>query len=584
MAIVSPPYLCISMPHDIFISYSSKDKEKADQLSELLASAGLSVWIDQKGIVGAEKWATEIVEGIKACSTFILLLSSHSIESENVLRELSLASEKRKRVLPVDLEQIILPSSFEYPLAGLQRVAITDFDKILYAHKHGVEKVIKKDERKSLMILPFEDLSPTSDNGWFADGIASELISALSNVKSIRIADNQATKEFKKYHGQLTTYAREMNYRYFVQGDVRKFGDQVKISTRLLDIESGDNLWQESMKGTMENIFDFQEEVALKVVEGLKVHLASDEKKKLMERGTENAEAYELFMKALEYFDRQTKEGIKLAIQLLTEAIRLDPDYALAYYSNGNALASLYRSYDRSPALLDEAEAYCKNALRLKPDLFIVYQPLSKIYLYKGQLGEAELAAKEYIRADPYNLNSHFTLGFFHMETNQHGKSIAPYEESIRLKPDYLVGLWNLVICCDAAGEKEKCASWATVALPYFERHIKLHPDDEAIRVWHAALLLLSGKTDETHAAAMNLTSLKDGSSLYNTACLFGRLGDRSEALGTFRKAIEAGYKNTQLLKEFLTDEKEGIASLAGTPEYEEVKRMVDALGENAKS
>ena len=127
---------------DIFISYCSKDRAQAEQLIELLASAGLSVWIDRQGIVGAEKWATEIVEGIKGCSTFILLLSPNSVKSENVLRELSLASEKRKRVLPIDLEPIELPSSFEYPLAGLQRVAITEFDKILHAHKHGVKKVI----------------------------------------------------------------------------------------------------------------------------------------------------------------------------------------------------------------------------------------------------------------------------------------------------------------------------------------------------------------------------------------------------------------------------------------------------------
>ena len=83
---------------DIFISYSSKDREKAEQLTELLASAGLSVWIDQSGIPGAEQWATEIVEGIRACSTFILLLSPESVASQNVLKELSLASEKRKRI------------------------------------------------------------------------------------------------------------------------------------------------------------------------------------------------------------------------------------------------------------------------------------------------------------------------------------------------------------------------------------------------------------------------------------------------------------------------------------------------------
>ena len=157
---------------DIFISYSSNDRDKAEQLSELLASGGVSVWIDRQGIVGAEKWATEIVEGINSCSTFLLLISPHSIESENVLRELSLASEKRKRVLPVVLKRVLLPSSFEYPLAGLQHVEFSDIDGILHAHKHGVSKVVVKDTRKSLIILPFEDLSPAKDNQWFADGLS----------------------------------------------------------------------------------------------------------------------------------------------------------------------------------------------------------------------------------------------------------------------------------------------------------------------------------------------------------------------------------------------------------------------------
>jgi TolB-like protein/Flp pilus assembly protein TadD len=568
------------MPHDIFISYSRKDKESADELAELLASAGLSVWIDRQGIVGAEKWATEIVEGIKGCSTFILLISNTAVQSENVLRELSLASETRKRILPVEIERIELPSSFMYPLAGLQHVKITDFDKIVHAHKHGVEKVIKKDERKSLMILPFEDLSPTGDNGWFADGIVSELISALSNVKSIRIADNQATKEFKKYQGQLTTYAREMNFRYFVQGDVRKFGDNIKITARLLDIESGDHLWQESMKGTMENIFDFQEEVALKVVEGLKVHLASDEKKKLIERGTENAEAYELYMKASEYFNRQTKEGMQLAVQLSSEAIKLDTSYARAFHFKANALAALYRRYDRTPALLDEAETLSLEALRLKPDLFAVFSPLSVIYLHRSQLAEAEEAVREYVRKDPENWHSHSTLGSFYRNTEQYSKAIAPAEEAVRLKPDDLVNLWNLVVTCNGARELEKCSHWAGIALPYFERHLKLHPDDEAKRVWHACLLSYNGRTDDAHAAAMKLTNLKDGSSLYNTACLFARLGDKTEALRTYRKAIEAGYKDIRLMKKFLAHENEGIAFFAGTPGYEEVKRMVEKLSE----
>src|ERR1017187_8159448 len=330
----------------------------------------------------------------------------------------------------------------------------------------------------------------------------------------------------------------------------------------------------------MNDIFDIQEKVAEKVVEGLKVHLAQDEKKKLAERGTENAEAYELFMKANEYFHRNTKEGFQLAVQLLTEAIKLDTGYALAYKSKANALANLYRLYDRTPAILDEAETLCKEALRIKPDLFEVYNPLSQIYMHRGQLGEAEEAAREFIRKDPQNYSSHFALGFFYWSTGQYAKAIAPFEESVRLKTDHLASLWNLVNSCDAAGEREKCAHWAIVALPYFERHLKLHPDDESMRVIHANLLHHSGRTEDAYSAAMKLTNLKDGLSLYDTACLFGRLGDKSEALRTFRKAIEAGFRYISILKGFLTDEKEGILALQGTPEWEEVRGMVEKLSE----
>jgi len=534
---------------DIFISYSSKDREQAELLTELLASAGLSVWIDQSGIEAASSWSEEIVNALDGCKAFIVMLSPHSIESKNVVREVALAFEKNKKILPLDLEPVSLPASMQYHLAGLQRTSMTNIDAVIRVlGKLGLEstqaptmKLVKEtDARKSLMILPFEDMSPTGDNGWFADGLASELISALSNVKALRVADPQATKDFKRYQGTLPKYASEMNIRYFVQGDVRKFGDNIKITTRLLDVETGDFLWQDSMKGVMNDIFDIQEKVAEKVVEGLKVHLASDEMRKLAERGTENAEAYELYMKATEYFNRLTREGFQLAVQLLTEAIKLDTGYARAYEFKASALAGLCHAYDRTPELLDEAEMLCKEALRIKPDLFDVYNPLSQIYMYRGQLSEAEEAAREYIRKDPQNPDSQFTLGFFYMNTGQYAKSIAPFEEAVRLKPDSRGGLFNLVNDCDAAGEREKCAYWAEVALPQFERYLKLHPDDEHQLVHYANLLQWSGRTEDAHAAAIKLTNLKDGMSLYNTACLFGRLGDRPEALRTFRKAIEA--------------------------------------------
>lgn len=577
---------------DIFISYSSKDKEKADQLSELLASAGLSVWIDQSGIDVATSWSKEIVDAIDGCKAFVLLLSPNSIASENVIKEISLAAERKKKFLPLDLEPVTLPNEIAYHLAGIQRAPMTNIDAIIRAlGKLGLEatqaptlKIVKEsDLRKSLMILPFEDLSPTGDNQWFADGIVSEMIAALSHVKALRVIDQQTTKEFKNYKGHLTVYAKEMGIRYFVQGSVRKFGDQIKIASALLDIESGDHLWQDSLKGTMDDIFDIQEKVAEKVVEGLKVHLASDEKKKLGERGTENAEAYELFLKGSEYFARQTKEGFELAIQLNSEAINLDPEFAKAYAMKANALASLYRSYRRDPKLLEEGLHLITEALRLKPDFWGAYGPLSIIYTLQGKPEEAERTALEFIRNAPEEYNSYFALGFFYSQTGQPAKAIAPYEQSLKLKPEFLAALFNICICCNEAKESDKLRQWSEVAIPLYQKHLKLFPDDENKRVSHADLLYWSGRAKEARETAQGLENLRDGRALFNTACLHCMLGDYHAGLRTFRKAIGAGFRNMRLLREFLNDE-ENIGTLKGTPEWEAARLEAERLEAEGKA
>jgi len=564
---------------DIFISYSRKDSVHALELAERLRAGGMGVWIDQKGIVGAEQWATEIVQGIRACSTFIILLSPDSVISENVLKELSLASEKRKRILPVELVEVALPSSFEYSLAGLQRVAISDFEGILRAHKHGVSRVAVKDSRTFLIVLPFEDLSPADeDNAWFADGLAGEMIDAFGHIKSLHILDRKTSLGLRGTKLRTVEIGREFNTRYFIEGSVRKFGEQIKISVALLDIETGDYLWQESHRGEFKDIFDIQEAVAEKVVIGLKLHLTKEEKTFLQEHGTENAEAYKLYLKGNEYFARATKEGYELAIQLFDEAVKLDSDYANAYLGKADVLANLYRNYVRDPALLDEGQNLIAGALRLNSDLWRAYGALSHILLLQGNLEDAEQTAIEYVRNAPDDFRSHSALGFFYYCTGQNAKAISPYEQSLKLNRAQLSTLFNIVYSSSQAGEENKQELWSEVAIPFFERHLKLFPDDDSYRVFHAGLLHFAGRDDEAKDTLRKLENLKDGFALYNTACLQCNLKDYGTALKTFHKAIKAGFRNMQCIDEFLNNEDEGIGTLKGTPEYEEVKLMVQNM------
>jgi TolB-like protein/Flp pilus assembly protein TadD len=589
--------------HDLFISYSRKDSSHALALAERLRASGIDVWIDQSGIEAATSWSGEIVRAIEAASALIVMLSPDSVASDNVVREVALAFDKKKKILPIELgEAFQVPHEMQYQLAGIQRAQLKDFDGIVRALvKLGIggkdeggrmkdegkssqlssfiphPSSLKMDDRKSLMILPFEDLSPTQDNGWFADGIVSEMVNALGNVKALRLIDWNTSKEFKTRKVATAVLAKELDVRYFLEGQVRKAGENIKVSVSLLDFETGDHLWQDSMKGTMNDVFDIQEQVAEKVVEGLKVHLASGEKKKLAERGTEHAEAYELFLKAGEYFLRQTRDGFLLTVQQLTLALELDPNYTDALIFKASVLAGLYRLYDRNADLLAEAEMLAKRALEIKSDGWRAYDSLSRVYLLQGRLAEAEVAAQEFVRRAPENSYSHATLGFFYSETGQHALAIAPYENALALKPDDLLGYFSLVISSDQSHDAARAEKWSRAALPLYERRLRLVPDDDGARVWYANLLRFAGKQAEaieTLAPLLDKQNL-DGVSLYNIACLYARMGDTADALGALRRSVAAGFRNVEL---FYTDpDLDGLRG--GSPTIrEEFKTLLSEL------
>jgi TolB-like protein/cytochrome c-type biogenesis protein CcmH/NrfG len=571
---------------DIFISYSRTDFDRAVRLVEQLRQSGLSVWMDTAGISAAEQWSAEIVDAIEAATAVILLISRKSNSSVNVHREIALASESNKYIVPVELERVPLSRELKYPLAGLQRIGIGEFDQIVESlAKLGItpsssqpaasnqQPTPPKDDRKSLMILPFEDLSPTQDNAWFADGLMSEMISSLSHIKSLRLIDQKTSLEYRGYRGKTMEIARELHVRYFIEGSVRKFGEQIKITLQLLDIEEGEYLWTDSHRGEFKEIFDMQEEVARKVVEGLKLALTKEEEKRLLDRGTENPEAYQLWLKAGEYYQRHTREGLQHAGSLLSEALRLDPGYAAAHEYRALVLNALYHSYDRDPGYLAEAEVVARKALELKPELWNALKVLCLICLHQGRLQEAEAMALEYVRRVPENFDSHSFLGHFYSETNHPGKALAPYQEAIRSNPEDLTNYWNLIVAFDRLGDMESVRKWSEIALPLFERRLMIHPDNETARVWYANLLFYAGRGD---AAIEMLDELRhwrnlDGNSLYNIACLYSDLKEYPDALAMLERGVAAGFSNIEILR---TDP--DLDPLRAMPEFEKLLREME--------
>jgi adenylate cyclase len=570
---------------DIFISYSRKDSEQALQLAERLRASGVDVWIDQHGIEAAKSWSKEIVKAIDDSKAFVVLLSERSLTSKNVARELGIASEAEKPMLPVMLDDVRLSDEFRYHLSGIQRVDYTEFDAITAAlHGFGIEphkaQAGTPVPRVSLIVLPFDDLSPAQDNQWFADGLAGELIDSLTRIKSLKLLDRITSMGLRNAKESVIELARLFTMRYVVGGSVRKFGDAIKISVSLLDTETGEHLWQESYKGEMKDIFDLQESVAEQVVAGLKVHLTSEERSLLEARGTESAEAYEMRLKAIEYFNRRTRESMRHALEFDSEAIRIDPNYAAAYSGKASALLEMYL-FNTDPALLDEAEALCEEIHRRRPDYLAIAGPWSDVLFHRGRVREAEARIREWVAREPENAYAHFQLGNFYLLDGRFADAIPEYEASLAIDPDQFASLGNICHCALMLGDNALARTWALRALPNIERHLRLHPDDEFKAVYRVTLLHAAGRDDEALAEVRRLTDrtspdcVQDSASLLNAACALVQLGEKLEALRVFRRIVESGATGAHLAL-FLTDEQEGVPDLAGTPEYEEVKRMIE--------
>jgi TolB-like protein len=567
---------------DIFISYSSHDREKAEQLTELLISAGLSVWIDKHGIGAATSWSGEITRAISDCKALVVMLSPSSVESKNVVREVSLAFEKNKKILPLDLEPVTLTDDLAYHLAGLQRTPMTNIDAIIRAlGKLGFEatqapsmKLVKEtDGRKSLMILPFEDLSPTADNGWFADGIVSEMISSLSNVKSLRVADSQATKEFKTHVGSLSAYAKEMGIRYFVQGDVRKFGDHIKITSRLLDIETGDHLWQDSLKGTMEDIFDIQETVAQKVVAGLNIILTKEERSKLDERRTESVDAYECYIRGSELFSLNTKEGVEQTISLLDIALSYDPNYIDAILGKAMAKVRYYRSYDRDIRFLREAEALLRHANQIKPDFWEIHANLANMYIAEGRREDADREHQLHIAKDDGSADSQSMLGFYCFNVQDYASAFRYYERSLNIEPRDYNNLWNAAINAHSAGDQAGFDRWSAPAIAAFRKRLRLHPEDSfrrynltAVYLWSDPSLLEEGLKEVEY-----LRALPDLDPYIQGRIAYMLMGCRQDALALefLAKALASGREDVKKVR----DPSSPFAPLYGHPDFEKVMR-----------
>ena len=186
-------------------------------------------------------------------------------------------------------------------------------------------------KRESIVVLPFTNMSSDPDNEFFADGMTEEIINALAQIEDLRVVARSSAFSFKGKNVDLRTVGERLNVTSVLEGSVRKSGNRLRIVAQLINVADGYHLWSERYDRELQDVFEVQDDIAKTIADRLKVRLGAEKQKPLVRAGTNNLEAYQLYLKGRFHWNKRTPDGMQKAIQYFREAIEEDPAYALAY-------------------------------------------------------------------------------------------------------------------------------------------------------------------------------------------------------------------------------------------------------------
>ena len=350
-------------------------------------------------------------------------------------------------------------------------------------------------DKPSIAVLPFVNMSGDPEQEYFSDGITEDLITDLSKVSGVFVIARNSAFTYKGKPVKVQEVSEELGVRYVLEGSVRKAGDRVRITAQLVDGKTGGHFWAERYDRDLEDIFALQDEVTQKIVSALAVKLTEDEKERLMSKDTQNMEAYDHFLRGLEYHNRFTKEANVQARQMFEKAIVLDPEYALAHSLLGwTHLLEWSFGWSQDPQSLEDALEWAQKAIALNDSLPEAHCLLGEVYVWKRQHEQAIAEVEKAIALDPNHADGFEKLGAALSWAGRPKEAIGLVKKAMRLNPMYPVWyLWSMGHAYFLTGQYEE-------AIAALKRVLNRNPNFYPAHFYLAASYSELGRKDEARA------------------------------------------------------------------------------------
>ena len=392
-------------------------------------------------------------------------------------------------------------------------------------------------EKRRIAVMPFTNISPDPRDEYFADGMTEELISTLSRIGELRVISRTSAMRYKGTSKNVGEIARELRVGSILEGSVRKASDDLRITAQLIDTENDEHLWSQDYDRRLENVFAIQKEIAQSVAEALKVRLLSGEKKSIEKKATGNTEAYTLYLKGRYFWNERLRDSNDKAVKFFEEAVKLDPDYALAY----SGLSDCYLIYsDRgwlSPReAVPKGKEYALRAVGLDPRLAEAHASLGLVFMDEWRWQEAEREFEKAIELNPSYASAYQWYGVLLWWAGRYEEGKEKTERASELDPLSSVIAGNLCRDLLTLGKRDQ-------AMEQLGKLAKLNP--ESGHSYLSMIQLMDSKFVDSISEAEKASDLLKGNLGMKSLLGFAYgIGGRKEEANKILSELKEASKN----------------------------------------
>ena len=581
----------------VFISYASQDAPVAQKVCSALETGGFTCWIAPRDVVPGMLYAEGIVRALDESKVLVLILSGSAVASAHVGKELERATSKRHPIIALKLDGAALTPAFEYFLNESQWIeagAGTDggIAKLVEAigrhlapgsaaaSSHATSAPVRKPTMsprswgiaagfvvlalvagyllvgksllhghtgatghtsipvadKSIAVLPFVDMSEKKDQEYFGDGMAEEIIDLLAKVPDLRVPARTSSFYFKGKATKVPDIARELGVTNVLEGSIRRSGDRIRVTAQLVRADTGYHLWSETYDRPLDDIFKVQDDIANAVVQALQITLMGGPLTR-QKGGTQNLEAYQLYLRARSSMGLNTVPSLTAAREDFDRAIRLDPDFGLAWaelsrdtlFLTNNGVFSPQEGYER-------ARQQAQHALQVSPELAEAHAMLSNVHRnFDWDWAAAEAEVRLALAVDPTNPTALMRAG-------QLAYTLGRWDDAERQLRLALVRDPLVTIVITSLGIAQYGAGQFADADATYRRALELAPGFNLVHSYLGKTLLAEGKPEAALAMVEQDSESARQALLPIVLQAAGRKADSDEAL----KALITKFADTQ--------------------------------------